>query len=380
MRYKYSVHMSQDNWNSPEVRYAWPRLIAGCSDAELLGKCPEFIDHLRSTHDPSQFYLAMVRDAVGSIAGLVPLRVACSSLRFDISGHVLAESRSRAVWILGSVPLLPADPVPHDLLFATLDQGFADCQVIAMPSVPTDSFLWHYVRESQFLKEKFLPYAMHGVRRCHIIPLPATVESYLAKFDAKRRYNLKRQTRILRDHFGGRLELRRFDSSHQVGDLVNLITPSGEFAGLWRWGPSKAMTIDRRETESLAAQGLILIYLLIGAGRPCAALTGLKYQGVYHLDGIPRDRSLDRFSPGSTALHLAIEDLIRSTSIRRIDMGFGSPAYPYSSTNVTEPRTSLLLFRSTLANRLLRVTHATFESLIDLGKTCIGKPSDRGGL
>jgi len=379
MRRKYSVHLSRNNWDSPEIRHAWARLIAEGSDADLLRKCPEFIDHLRSTQDPSQFYLAMVRDAVGSIVGLVPLHVACSGVRFDISGHVLAESRSRAVRILGSVPLLPADPVPHDLLFATLIQGFADCQAIAMPSVPTDSFLWHHVRESQFLKGKFLPYVMSGVRKCHIIPLPATVESYLAKFGAKRRYNLKRQRRILRDHFGGRLELRRFDSPHQVGDLVNLITPTGEFAGLRGWVESKAWTIDRREAESLAARGLILIYLLIGAGRPFAALRGLKYQGVYHLNGILRDRSLDRFSPGSTAIHLAIEDLIRSTSIRRIDLGFGSPAYPNSSTNVTEPRASLLLFRRTLANRLLRVTHATFESLIDLGKTCIRTPSHRAG-
>ena len=189
---------------------------------------------------------------------------------------------------MGSVPLLPADPDLYDLLFATLDEVFAGCQVIAMPSVPTDSFLWHHVHESELLKKKFLPYATHGVRRCHIIPLPTTVESYLSKFSAKRRYNLKRQTRILQDHFGGRLELRRFDSPHQVDDLLNLITPAGEFTGLRGWG-EKALTIDRREAESLAARGLMLIFLLIGAGRPCAALTGMKYQGVYHLDGMPRE-------------------------------------------------------------------------------------------
>jgi CelD/BcsL family acetyltransferase involved in cellulose biosynthesis len=100
---------------------------------------------------------------------------------------------------------------------------------------------------------------------------------------------------------------------------------------------------------------------------------GLKHQDVYHLDGTPRDRSLDRFSPGSSAVQLAIEDLIRSTPIRRIDLGFGSPAYSHSSTNVTELRASLLLLRRTMANRLLRGTHAMFESLIDLGKACIGR-------
>jgi hypothetical protein len=213
---------------------------------------------------------------------------------------------------------------------------------------------------------------MHGVRGCHVIPLPATVDAYWAKFGAKRRYNLRRQARIFRDHFGGRLELRRFDSPHQIGELIDLMTPTGTFDGLRSWN-GKDVTTDRRQTESLADRGLLLIYLLIGAGRPCAALMGLKYRGVYYVDAIPRDRGLDRFSPGVTAVQLAIEDLIRHTSIRKIDMGYGTPAYRHSSTNVTEPRASLLLLRRTLANRLLRRTHATFNSLLDLSRACLGR-------
>ena len=292
----------------------------------------------------------------------------------------MAESQSRAVRILGSVPLLPADPVAYDLLFAALDQEFSGCRVISMASVPTESFLWRHVHSSQFLNDRFIPYVVHGVRQCHIIPVPPTVEGYLANFSAKKRYNVKRQTRILRDHFGGRLELLRFDSAHQVGDLLNLITPTAEFHGLTRWGDSRALTIDGHEAESLADRGLLLIYLLVGAGRPCAALMGLKYQGVYHLDSIPRDRSLDRFSPGSTAVNLAIEDLIRNSSMRRIDMGFGSPAHSHSATNVTEPRASVILFRKTLSNRLLRVSHMTFRSLINFAKARVATRSNRGSV
>jgi Acetyltransferase (GNAT) domain len=307
--------------------------------------------------------------------GLVPLCIAPWGLKIDVPGRVLAESRSPAVRILGSVPLLPADTVAHDLLFATPHQEFSGCQAIFMASVPTNSFLWDYVRESNFISWKFLSYAMHGVRLCHVIPLPATVESYFANFSGKRRYNVKRQTRIRRDHFGGRLELRTFDSPNQIGDLFNAITPRGEFAQLMRWGQTRALTTDRREAESLSARGLLLIYLLIGAGRPCAALVGMKYKGAYYVDSIPRDRSLDRFSPGSTAVYVAIEELIPNTSIRRIDMGFGSPTYPHSATNATEPRASLLLFRKTLSNRLRRLTHATFEKLVEVGKAQIEKPS-----
>jgi hypothetical protein len=348
-------------------------MIAGTSNAELMGQCPEFIDHLRSTQVPSRFCLALVRDSGGSIRSVVPLVSARWGLKFGISGRTLAEPRLSALRIPGSVPQLPPDPDLHDQLFAAFDQGFADCQVIAMPSVPTDSFLWHYIRNSQFLKGRFVPYVLHGVRPCHVIPLPETVDGYLAKFKAKKRYNLKRQVRMLRRHFGGRLELRRIDSPREVRELFKWITPPGGLAGLTRWGETKGMTIDRREVESLATHGLLLMYLMIGSGRPCAAIVGVQYGGVYYVDSIPRDFSLDRFSPGSTTLHLVIEDLIRHTSIRRIDLGFGSPAYSHCSTNIIEPRASLLLFRRTLGNQLLRLTHGMFDSLIDFGKSCLAR-------
>jgi hypothetical protein len=61
-------------------------------------------------------------------------------------------------------------------------------------------------------------------------------------------------------------------------------------------------------------------------------------------------------------------------------MGLGSPAYSYSATDVTEPRARLILLRKTLSNRLRRLTYATFESFIDLGKTLMGTSPRRGRL
>ena len=228
MQHKYSITLSRDEWDTMEVRSAWSSMIAGISNAKLMGQSPEFIDHLRSIQVPSRLCLALIRDSAGSIRSVVPLVSTRWGLRFGISGRTLAEPRLSALRIPGSVPQLPPDPDLHDQLFAAFDQGFADCQVIVMPSVPTDSFLWSYIRNSQFLEGRFIPYVLHGVRPCHVIPLPETVEGYLAKFKAKKRYNLKRQARILRQHFGGRLELRRIDSPREVRDLFKWIgLPAG---------------------------------------------------------------------------------------------------------------------------------------------------------
>jgi CelD/BcsL family acetyltransferase involved in cellulose biosynthesis len=367
MQHGYSIRLSQNDWDVPEVRSAWTRLIDQGSEVGRLEGSPEFLDHLRSTQDPSRLYLAIVRDSGGSICGIIPFSIATSILYLSISRFVLPALR-----ILGSVPLLPANSVVHDLLFTVLAEEFGGCQVISMSSVPTEGYLWNHVRESKLLNKNFIPYVMYGVRSCHIIPIPSSAEAYFASFSAKRRYNIKRQRRILGEHFAGQLHLRCFESPNEMREFTKLIRPNGEFGGLRRWGREGILRINLREAESLAERGLLLNYLLLGDGRPCAAIVGLKYQGVYHVNRIPRDRSLDQFSPGTTVIDMVIEHLIKNSDIRKIDMGFGSPAYPHSATNLIEPRASVLLFRNTLTNRFRRLTHASLDSLMDFCKAKLG--------
>jgi hypothetical protein len=208
-----------------------------------------------------------------------------------------------------------------------------------------------------------------------MIHLPASVQEYRAKMCGKKRYNLRRQARLLNAHCGGQLRLLRVDSPHQVAELARAVAPSGGFGGLRQWGRSTHLTIDPQVAEGLAGRGLLLNYVLMCGARPCAVLTGRQYRGVYYLDGIPRDRTLDRFSPGATALHLALEDLIRETPFHKVDLGFGEPAYSHSSTNVVESRASLLLLRKTATNRLRRGVHAASRSIVRVAKKCLERSS-----
>jgi hypothetical protein len=90
---------------------------------------------------------------------------------------------------------MPSDPVLHDRLYATIDDSFPECEAIAMPSVPAESFLWRYCLGSRSIKRHFLVYIPYGKRLCHTMSLAATFEQYLAKLSAKKRYNLNRQVR-----------------------------------------------------------------------------------------------------------------------------------------------------------------------------------------
>ena len=147
-------------------------------------------------------------DDAGSIVGVVPLLLGRLELKFNVAGRVLGRSGLSGVTLLGSLPLLPTDVVLYDGLFDTISRRFSGCGIIRVDSVPTDSPFWRYLQHSQYLRKSFFVHVPDGIRQCHMIPLPATFEDYLGQLKSKKRYNIKRQIRLLRTHGEGRLELR----------------------------------------------------------------------------------------------------------------------------------------------------------------------------
>src|SRR5262249_48601764 len=122
--------------------------------------------------------------------------------------------------------------------------------------------------------------------------------------------------------------------------------------------------VSEGDLRSLADRGLLLSFVLSCGGRPCAATLGMVHEGVYYLNSLLRDRTLDRFSPGTTLLHLLMEDLIQRRAAKLIDLGFGETRYKHSATNVTEARAPVLLMRPTIPNRMRRTAHAIFKGMV----------------
>ena len=144
-------------------------------------------------------------------------------LKFNVAGRVLGRSGLSGVTLLGSLPLLPTDVVLYDGLFDTISRRFSGCGIIRVDSVPTDSPFWRYLQHSQYLRKSFFVHVPDGIRQCHMIPLPATFEDYLGQLKSKKRYNIKRQIRLLRTHGAGRLELRRVQSRDQIPTFDNQV-------------------------------------------------------------------------------------------------------------------------------------------------------------
>jgi CelD/BcsL family acetyltransferase involved in cellulose biosynthesis len=207
---------------------------------------------------------------------------------------------------------------------------------------------------------------LHGWRETHAIPLPADFQQYLQQFSAKKRFNLNRQIRQLRDHGNGQLQLNRIELPEQVAGFIaarNMLADrkiGSEF-------------LSEEKFFALAEQGLLLSYVLLTGGQPCAVILATRSEHILHIHNIFYLAALARLSVGTSALHLAIEDLTTNFDITSIDLGYSNPSYSHQSSNTVEIRGHVLLFRKTWRNRILCLTHRQYVKKVEMIKTLLEK-------
>jgi hypothetical protein len=211
----------------------------------------------------------------------------------------------------------------------------------------------------------FLRHEPYGCRGRHLLRLPGGFPNYLARFRAKKRYNLQRQARLLRDRLGGELRLERLTRPEEVpafleaAGAVEADSWQGRLSGP-RLGGSPASLADA------ARRGLVRSYLLSGGGVPCAFVVGYQAGGVYEYHQIGYRRDLARFSPGTTLLYLLLEDLFAHGRPDFLNFGWGDDAYKSEFGNEHWSDAAVLLLRRTAGNRWRRAAHAAFRGAVGL--------------
>jgi hypothetical protein len=345
-----------NDWDSPEVLSCWKKMLALQETAEAVYQDPKFFRFLASTEQADRIQVAALRDETDAIVGVVPMRFVSTTLNYSIAQFILARSTFGVVSVLGSEPMVPPDDGALLKLFSEFGKKFTNHAGISLPSVETTGTFWRYLTTSEELRRDFFVYIPYGPRRCYSLRLPTTFQEYLTQLTAKKRHNFGRQARMLRELGKGKLELRRIDSLTQLSALHSAIAPLV---------PSDSNFLRQNTIAALAAEGLLLCYVLMVGDQPCALTLGVKSNSTYRIWRTHFDPSFAKFSPGSTLLHLLIEDLIENCSIQTVDLGYGSPYSKSPSNKASSVRAEVLLLRKTLLNRLRVMCHLGFWSLSD---------------
>lgn len=367
----WEILSTPSEWSSEELQLAWKRLLPGRSGVTAVYQTPGWFDHIASIEWRDRVLLAVTRDRWQRIAGIAPVRLSRRTLDFHLKGRALLRLPMLKASLVGGRPLAPDNPTAMDRLFESIAGALPDADAIALSGVEADSFLWRYLHSSETLNREFLVFIPEGPRPYHLLDLPATFDDYLALFNAKKRYNLNRQLKILRQQGEGRLELHCIDSPAGAGRFLDAQSRMEDKEdGSWGRAPrgSDICHWSRSQVADMARRGFLRSYVLTCGNDPVSMIKGIQHRSTYFALQTLYRKEYAAFSPGACILHLAIEDLLAQRPVRRIEFGFGEPNQKHHTANATIAVASVLLMRKTPTNRLRAALHEAFFSTIRLAK------------
>jgi hypothetical protein len=334
----------------PDILAAWHRMLAAAAGPETLYQSPQFFNHLIDMDQgrDANHELFLVRRSVDyAIVGFIPVRILPCRIAFHAGPVPLFGRTLRACQILGSVPLLdPAEPGLAEFIARQLLVRFAQCHVLYLQAVPQDG--WKGIAG-------VAAYVLNGWRACHTQPLPDGVDAYLKHFSAKRRYNLSRQVRLLTEA-AGPLHVLRIDQPGQVGAMLDAMVATDASRAAGRAG-------EQARLQSLARHGLLLSYVIRCGENDVAVVYGMRSASVWHVYKILCRQDYMHLSVGTSAIHLAVQDVLAHFTFDHIDFGYGTPHAEFRSTHALETRGLVLLHRARSRTAWLLNVHGRYDAL-----------------
>jgi len=352
---RYELNVATAYHDRPDILEAWLRMLAAATGPETLYQSPQFFNYLidMAQGRDADYELFVVRRNIDyAIVGFVPLRTIGCNLDFRLGPVSLFKKTVRACQILGSVPLLdPAEEGLADFVMQQLLERYAECEVLYMQAVPEEA------GAALPCDAGVSTYVLNGWRACHTQPLPESVDAYLKQFSSKKRYNLSRQVRLLTEAAGA-LQVLRIEQPGQVAALLDAMIAID---------PSYAAQRDAEQArlECLARHGLLLSYVIRCGETDVAVVLGSHSSAVWHVHKISCQKNYMHLSVGTSAIHLALQDVLANFSFEHVDYGYGMPNAEFRSTHVLKSRGHILLHRARSGTALLLKLHGMYNGMND---------------
>ncbi|WP_413673260.1 GNAT family N-acetyltransferase [Massilia cellulosiltytica] len=347
---RFELNVATAYHDRPDILAAWHRMLAAAAGPETLYQSPQFFNHLidMDRGRDANHELFIVRRSVDyAIVGFVPVRTLPCRIAFHAGPVPLFGRTLRACQVLGSVPLLdPAEPGLAEFIAQQLLDRFAHCHVLYLQAVPQDG--WTGIAG-------VAAYVLNGWRACHTQPLPDSVDAYLKHFSAKKRYNLSRQVRLLTEA-AGPLHVLRIVRPGQVGAMLDAMIATDASRAAGRAG-------EQARLESLARHGLLLSYVIRCGENDVAVVYGMRSASVWHVYKILCRQDYLHLSAGTSAIHLAVQDVLAHFTFDHIDFGYGTPHAEFRSTHVLQIRGLVLLHRARSGTAWLLSVHGRYDAL-----------------
>jgi len=340
---------------TPEIRGKWKALLSGSPNLYKMYQSPHWWEHLLQKGDSSNYDLIMVEDSEGTLKGIIPLKKSVISLNVTFKRRELKTSSFNCLEVLGSQLILPVSSKLYSDFLQWVWKHYRDVDGVYFKSLPTDSPEWHFMEERHWKIDGCLVYKLSSERDFYILKSPATFDKYLeTQFKKKKRYNLKRQVRMLEEATKKKINVECITDPELVPVFNNHVKTISERS----WKAKKlenyipAYVQDNSNLVDVASKQLLRAYLLYADGEPITYVLGYQYEDVYHYSDIGFDENFAKYSPGSVLLFRLIEDLVNNTKLKYINFGIGDSEYKRQFATDRLSDNSLIVLRNTFRNRL----------------------------
>jgi hypothetical protein len=179
------------------------------------------------------------------------------------------------------------------------------------------------------LREGWRAHSTTGWQPRWRIRFPETADEYWAKFNSKRRGNLRRQQR----QFGGTVV--RVETVEQVDWFLEKAAEVSKTTWQTRVLGQRVSgdEFERRCHELAARTGSLRSYVLMKDDKPASFAIGLQYGGRFSLEEIGYDPIHAEWSPGMVLLCHILDDLYAERTPAEFDFGGGDAPYKRTLAN-----------------------------------------------
>ena len=280
---------------------------------------------------PSIFYweilIAKINDQVISIS---PAYIQNQDFPIKFSVYNLYKNKLKALKFVGGKISFREDLDDESRChiinqhISTINNSF---DLAYLEAIHHDDFLFEYFKE----KDKFIPKPTAldpGI--VHLIDFPNSWDIYLTSMTKKRRYNLKRNIRILRDEFNDRVSFKTYQSSDDVAVFYEYLDQI--YNKTWQ---SKTMgnrkrsgTPDQVFDQEISRCGSFLSYILFVENSAVAFVRGYLHKGEYNFEEIGFDQDWSKYNVGNVLNMMMLEDLMRlPLAVNLLNFGYGDNVY-----------------------------------------------------
>lgn len=316
--------------------------------------------------DPENYLLGVSETENGKIKSIFPIQTKDKEIIFSIARKELFKFKFFSAWVLGGEPLGQLPLKDYHPLFQTLFSQRKNIQAVYFKCLQNSNPFFPALND---LKKNFIHYIERKPETFTYITLGKSFDEYLAKFNSKARYNLKRQWRMALKKSGDTLRLERISNVSQMDFFIK----SGKYVldNSWKTGLSESHTTFSDENcriyRAAAKNGLLRSYVLMDDENPWAFVLGFQGQGIFHYSNIAYSNTHSKLSPGIVLFYKMMEDLFLYKKPETLNFGIGDSPYKRRFGSDSLISSDHILFRKNLKNMCI----VSFLNLSNAIKTLI---------